>query len=104
MLTVTLEQVLAFAVTGTVVSLVLEYFPKLNVWYNAQPDRIQKLLILGSGLVVVLGAFGLSCAGLLVGLPWACTWASVWDVVASYLAFVFATQGTYLVTPKASDA
>ena len=44
----TVEQLFAFAVAGSVVSLLLEYFPKLNTWYNEKPDNAQRLIILGS--------------------------------------------------------
>jgi hypothetical protein len=96
----TVEQLFAFAIAGSVVSLLLEYFPKLNAWYGGQPDNVQRLIILGSGAVVVLGAFGLNCLDFFVDLPWACSLLGVKEVLASYLAFVFASQGTYLVSPK----
>ena len=97
-----LESLFGFAVAGVVVSLALEYFPKLNSWYNAQPDNTQKMLILASGLVVVLGAFGLSCVEFLVELPVACSFAGLKELVAAYITYVLTTQGTYLVTPKSS--
>ena len=100
MLEITLEQLFAFAVAGTVVSLVFEFFPKLNTWYNGQPDNVQKLIVLGSGGLVVLGAFGLNCLDFFSGLPWVCSVASLQDGMLAYLAYIFASQGTYLVTPK----
>jgi len=103
MLTITVEQIFTFAVAGTLWSLILEYFPALNSWYNALSDRVQQLVILGSGLVVVLGAFGFNCLQLFFDLPWACTWLGLKNAAVAYLTFVFATQGTYLVTPKVSD-
>lgn len=99
---ITVEQIFAFAVAGTTVSLLFEYFPKLNVWFNGQVDNTQRLIILGSGLVVVLGAFGLSCAEFLVSLPWACSLFGLKEAAVAYFAYIITTQGTYLVTPKAS--
>ena len=96
----TVEQLFAFAVAGSVVSLLLEYFPKLNTWYNEKPDNAQRLIILGSGVVVVLGAFGFNCLDFFVDLPWACSLLGVKEVLASYFAFIIASQGTYLVSPK----
>lgn len=101
---VSVEQLFAFAVAGSAVSLLLEYFPKLSGWFNAQPDNTQKLLVLGSGVVVVGAAFGLNCLALLVELPWECSLVSLKEVAAGYFAFVLASQGTYLVSPKASNA
>ncbi len=103
MLTITIEQIFAFAFAGTIVSLSLEYFPKLHTWYNALADNVQRLIVLGAGVVVVLGVFGLNCLGVLFELPWVCSWLGLKEALVAFLAFVFSTQGTYLVTPKASD-
>lgn len=104
MLIFTPEQIFAFALAGTSVSLLLEYFPKLNVWFNALADNIQRLVVLASGLIVVLGAFGLGCLNVFV-MPWACSSIALLDVSVAYVTFIFASQGTYLVTPKrTSDA
>jgi len=99
---ITIEQIFAFALAGTTWSLALEYFPKLNTWYNALPDNTQRLFVLGSGLVVVLGVFGLNCVSFLFDLPWACTLFGLKEAFVAYFAFVLTSQGTYLVTPKAS--
>lgn len=93
------ELIFAFALAGTIVSLLLEYLPKVNDWYNALADNIQRLIILASGFVVVFGAFGLNCLGIFV-IPWICTSLGLMDVAVAYLVYIFATQGTYLVTPK----
>jgi hypothetical protein len=93
--------IFAFALAGTIVSLLLEYFPKLSGWFNALPDNTQKLVVLASGFVVVLGSFGLVCLGVFI-IPWICTTLGLMDVLVAYLAFIFASQGTYLVTPKRS--
>lgn len=99
---VSVEQLFAFALAGTTVSLLLEYFPKLNSWFDSKPDNVQRLLVLGSGVAVVGVAFGLNCLAFFVELPWACSLVSLKEVAASYLAFIFASQGTWLVSPKAS--
>jgi hypothetical protein len=103
MLTLTVEQLFAFALAGTGVSLVLEYFPRLNAWYNALEDRVQQLFVLGSGLLVVLGAWLLNCFAVPLGLPWACAAPGAYDAVIAFVSYIFATQGTYLVTPKVSN-
>jgi len=99
---ITVEQIFAFAVAGTTVSLLLEYFPKLHTWFNSKVDNTQRLIILGSGLVVVLGAFGLSCVDFLFSLPWACSLFGLKEAAVAYFVYIMTTQGTYLVTPKAS--
>lgn len=99
---ITVDQIFAFAVAGSVVSLSLEYFPKLHTWFNSQPDTVQRLIVLGSGVVVVLGVFGLNCLDFLFALPWACSLVGLKEVAAAFFAYILATQGTYLVTPKVS--
>jgi len=103
MLTITLDQLFGFAIAGTVVSLLLEFFPKLSVWYNALPDNKQKWFVLGIGLFVVLGAFGLNCIAFLVDLPWACTILGLKEALVAYFAFILTSQGTYLITPKSGN-
>ena len=100
---ITVEQIFAFAIAGTVVSLLLEYFPKLNTWFNGQPDNLQKLIVLGSGVLVVLGVFGLNCLDFLFDLSWACSLVGLKEVTVAFFAYILSTQGTYLITPKASS-
>ena len=102
-MSIKVETLFAFAVAGTTVSLLFEYFPKLNVWFNGQVDNTQRLIILGSGLVVVLGAFGLSCVDFLFSLPWACSLLGLKEAAVAYFVFIITTQGTHLVTPKATS-
>ncbi len=99
MFELTQEQVFLFAMSGVIISIVLEYLPKLSEKYNALADNVQKLIVLGSGLVVVLGAFGLACLDIL-GLPFVCTGAGLYDALLAYVAFLVANQSTYLVLPK----
>jgi len=86
-------------VVGIIVALGLEYIPVFKDWFNALPDSQQKLFTLGIGLLVVAGAFGLGCAGLLVPY-WVCTWMGVYDAVLVFLAYVLANQTTYALFLK----
>ncbi len=97
---ISVDTLFAFAVSGAVWSLLLEYFPKLSSWFNSKPDNVQRLVVLASGLVVVVGAFGLNCAGFLLELPWVCDALGFKDALAAFFAFVLTSQGAYLVTPK----
>lgn len=94
------EVIFAFALAGTIVSLLLEYLPVLNDWYNALADNIQRLIVLASGFIVVLGAFGLVCLGVLVIGTFVCSSASLLSFIVAYTVYIFASQGTYLVSPK----
>lgn len=93
------EQLFIFALSGVLVSLLLEYFPKLSGWYNGLASNVQRLIILGSGLVAVLGAFGLACLEIL-SLGWTCTWPGLYDALLAFVAYIVASQTAYLVTPK----
>ncbi len=99
MFILTPEQLFAFGLSGILFSVAFEYFPKFGTWYNGLTDSIQRLLVLGTGLVVVLGAFGLTCAGVMT-LPWVCTWPGLYDAMIAFVAFIVANQVTYLVLPK----
>ena len=87
------------AIVGVVISLGLEFIPKVNGWYNALQDSYQKLFTLGVGFVVVAVAFGLGCTNLLVPY-WACDWAGVYNAVLAFLAYVLANQTTYALFLK----
>lgn len=93
------EQIFLFALSGVVVSLVLEYFPKLSDWYNALADNIQRLIVLASGFVVILSAFGLACLDIL-GTPWTCSAPGLYDALLAYVAFLVASQTAFLISLK----
>lgn len=103
MFVITPEQLFIFGLSGVVISLILEYLPKVNVWYNALPDNIQRLFVLGTGLVIVLGAVGLTCLEIL-SMPFACTWPGLYDALLAFVAFIVTNQATYLVLPKSARA
>ncbi len=96
------DQLFAFALSGVLLSLVFEYFPKVGAWFNSKSDNVQRGIILGSGLVTVLAAFGLSCLDAVGGLPWACSSFGLANAVAAFIAYIMASQSTYLVLPKRS--
>ena len=82
------------AIVGFVVSIALEYIPVFKDWYNGLPDSQQKLFALGVGFVVVFGAFGLGCAGLLAPY-WACDGVGAWAAFLAWIAYVLANQASY---------
>ena len=87
------------AIVGVLLSLAAEYIPVFKDWFNSLPDSQQKMVMLGAGLVVVYGAFGLGCAGLLTSY-WACTWLGAYDALLVFLAYVLANQTTYALFLK----
>jgi hypothetical protein len=98
------EQLFAFALSGVVFSAVLEYFPKLESWFNGLSDNQQRSLVLGSGVGLVLGAFGLECLELVTGLPWVCSEVGLVNVLAAYIAYIVASQSAYLILPRRKRA
>ena len=88
----TLEQLTIF--TGVVVSLGLAYVPGLSGWYDTLSRQQKGLIALGIGLVVVAGAFGLSCAALRT--DFVCDQKGAWEAVNLFFAYAVANQVTYL--------
>lgn len=86
------------AVAGVVVSILFEYFPKLNTWYNGLEDNIQRLIMLGVVALIALTVFGMSCAGL--SDAYTCDKAGVWALIKMFVAGVIANQSAYLVLPR----
>ena len=92
-------------VVGIVVSLLMEYAPKFNEWYNGLEDNYQKLFALALGFVVSFGAFGLACIPdfTLFVLPWPCDGVGFQSAFMAFLGYLLSNQATYLVLPKASE-
>lgn len=86
------------AIAGVIISMLFEYLPKLHDWYNAQPDNYQRLMMLGLMLAAALGAYGLSCAGVVDA--WACDKGGLLSMIKVFLAAVIANQATYVVLPR----
>ena len=96
------DQLFAFALSGVLLAFVFEYFPKLESWFNNKSDNIQRGIVIGSGLLVVLAGFGLSCLDVVSGLPWVCSSFGLENALAAFIAYIVASQSTYLVLPKRS--
>lgn len=92
----TVEMIVAFL--GVVISIAASYVPGFNDWFNGLAATTKRLFMLGAGLLVIGGAFGLSCAGLMS--YFVCSWAGALDAVKLFFAYVIANQATYLISPK----
>jgi len=84
--------------TAAILSAVFEYAPVLHEKYNALSDTAQRLIMLGLLVLVVGGAFGLSCAGWVNA--WPCTQAGVKDALYALVLAIAANQGVYTILPK----
>ena len=87
-----IEQLTAFS--GVAISLGLAYVPGLSGWYDMLTRQQKGLIALGVGLVVVAGAFGLSCAAL--RSDFVCDQKGAWEAVQLFFAYAVANQVTYL--------
>jgi len=92
----TLEQLTAF--TGVAVSLGLAYIPGLSGWYDTLTRQQKGLIALGVGLVVVAGAFGLSCAAL--RSDFVCDQKGAWEAAQLFFVYAVANQVTYLAVVR----
>ena len=86
------------ALAGIVLSLLMEFVPGFKDWYDKQSEQYKRLFMVAALFVVVAGAFGLSCAGLLGLFP--CTGMGVWLAVQAFIAALVANQSVHLVLKK----
>ena len=93
-----MEATAILAIAGVILSLLFEYTPGLHAWYNALDDNWQKVTMLCVILLVVAGAFGLSCAGWLN--VFACTGSGAKEAVLAFIAAIVANQSTHRILPK----
>ena len=78
---------------GVLVSLIFKYVPGLNGWFEKLLPEHKQLFMLGSLVIVVAGAFALSCAG------WesfyACDQLGAKEAIYALVAAVIGNQGAY---------
>ncbi|MBE9479819.1 MAG: hypothetical protein IMY80_07620 [Chloroflexi bacterium] len=86
------------AIAGILISLILEFVPGVEGWYNKFSKQQKRLVMLVALFVVVGGAFGLSCANLIA--IFACTTFGVWQAVMAFIAALVANQSVHLVLKK----
>ena len=86
------------AIAGILISLFFEFVPGFEGWYGKLSTQYKRLFMVGALFIVVGGAFGLSCAGLLAFF--ACTGAGAWVAVQAFIAALVANQSVHLVLKK----
>ena len=86
------------ALAGMVLSIALEFIPGLEKWYAKFNPQEKRLVMLIALLLVVGGAFGLSCAGLFAAF--ACSWPGAWEAVMAFIAALVANQSVHFVLKK----
>lgn len=88
------------SVLGILVSLLASYLPGFSDWFANLESTYKRLFMLAGGLVIVGGAFGLSCAGVLA--YFACTLGGAVEAVKVFIAFMIANQATYVLARRPS--
>jgi hypothetical protein len=83
---------------GILLSLAFSYGPGLAPRFAQLDPTTKRLVMAGALLVVALGAFGLSCAGVVDAAS--CTQQGGWALVSAFVSALVANQATYLISPK----
>lgn len=86
------------AIAGIILSLAFEFIPGFEKWYGGQSEQYKRLFMVAALVLVVGGAYGLSCAGLIAMFP--CTGAGAWLAVQAFIAALVANQSVHLVLKK----
>ena len=84
-------------IAGIVLSLLFEYFPGLNAWYNDLVDPKQKLIMLAALFVSALGVFGMACVGKYDLVT--CDVNGAWLLAEYFVLATIANQATHRISP-----
>jgi hypothetical protein len=90
-----------FAIAGFLLSILLEYVPGFAPWFNALEDNYQRLVTFVALLVVVAGAFALSCVGW--EQIYTCDDLGAKDALYAFVAALVANQATHPLLPRKSQ-
>lgn len=86
------------AIAGVILSLAFSYLPGLAPWFDKLDPTVKRLVMALLLLAVSVGAFGLSCAGVVNAAT--CTQAGAWSLLNVFIAALVANQATYLISPQ----
>jgi len=84
-------------ISGVVLSLLFEYFPGLNGWYNALVDTKQKLIMVAALLLSAGGVFALACLGRYDLVT--CDVNGVWLLLEYFILATIANQAAHRLSP-----
>lgn len=85
-------------VAGVILSLLFSYVPGLNTKFQSLDATYKRLVMLGLLLLVAVGVFGLSCAGIVSGV--ACDRGGLVAVIQAFILAAMANQAMYQLSPK----
>lgn len=86
------------SIAGIVLSLIFSYIPGVKQWFGVLKPSMKQAVMGGLLLLVAASVFGLSCAGLDVGVV--CDVDGALGLLRLLIAALVANQSTYLITKK----
>ena len=89
------------ALAGVILSLAFAYVPGLSNWYNALEGTYKRLVMAALLVAVAAGAFGLSCAAIVLSVT--CDKAGALGLLSAVLAALVANQATYVLLVRRSQ-
>ena len=89
-------------VAGIILSLISSYVPKVSDWYAKRNATERRLIMAVLLLLVAAGAFGLSCAKIVLAVT--CTREGAIGLLFAFVYALIANQATFLISPKRTRA
>lgn len=85
---------------GVVLSLCFSYVPGLESWYSQLAGQYKRLVMLGALLLVTIGVFAMSCAGITAQVT--CDQTGAKSLITLFLTAAIANQTAFMLTPKSA--
>ena len=96
------ENIGVAAIVATVVSLLLEWFPGLKVWWEKFSSEQKQGIMAATVAALSLGVVGVNCArGVACPADW---WAVVVEIFLTFLASAAVPQGVHQLTKRRGAA
>ena len=87
------------SIAGIVLTLAFSYIPGLSDRFDPLPATTKQAIMGGLLIVVALGAFGLSCGGIVASVT--CDKSGALGLLQTMIAALVANQGVYKLTKRA---
>lgn len=91
------------AVAAALISIVVSYFPKLNVWFASKPEAVKQGIMAGAMVIVTAVVFGLGCLQWIGINNFACDQVTAVRVAWSLFYAVTINQGIHRLSPKTKE-
>ena len=88
------------SLAGILLSVCFSYVPGLEGWYKQLAGQYKRLVMLGALLLIAIGVFALSCAGVTAQV--ACTQEGAESLIGLFVSALIANQAAYMITPTSA--